>query len=253
MLEGTFDFNITPMAPPGTKIILHEKPLQRGSWDPHGVDGWHLGPAMEHYRCYSVFTNGTQSERVSDTVEFFPQKTTVPYMTATDIAIQAASDLVQVLKNPQPATPFDQVGTIQLEALKQLADIFQHTTTTSATAPRVPTPVERQALPRVITTPTPQASPRPIATTPPAAPHRYPTRHVITQSTQEEANHIVTINKNIPSISHSIHQASKQEWANAIIDPETGASLEYRHLLKIPTKVAAWTHSFANELGRLAQ
>jgi hypothetical protein len=174
-------------------------------------------------------------------------------MNATDIAIRAASNLVQLLKNPLPATPFDQVGTRQLEALKQLAEIFQPTTTTSATAPRVPTPVERPALPRVTTTPTPQASPRPSATTHPPAPHRYPTRHVITQSTQEEGNHVVTIKENLPSIAHTSHQEPRQEWANAIIDPETGASLEYRHLLKIPTKAAAWTHSFANELGRLAQ
>jgi hypothetical protein len=35
MLEGNFDFNATPLAPPGIKVIIHEKPAQRGSWDPH--------------------------------------------------------------------------------------------------------------------------------------------------------------------------------------------------------------------------
>ena len=71
-LEGTFDFNKTPMVPPGTKVIIHEKPLQRHSWDPHGrVEGWYLRLAMEHYRCYSVFTIPTQAERNLDTVEFF--------------------------------------------------------------------------------------------------------------------------------------------------------------------------------------
>ena len=28
---GIFDFNTTPMAPPGTKIIAHEKPTQRAT------------------------------------------------------------------------------------------------------------------------------------------------------------------------------------------------------------------------------
>jgi hypothetical protein len=79
MLEGNFDFNKTPVAPPGTKIIIHEKPQQRGSWDPHGIDGWYLGPAMEHYRCYSVYANATQAEHTSDTIEFFPQKVSMPY------------------------------------------------------------------------------------------------------------------------------------------------------------------------------
>ena len=40
--------------------------------------------------------------------------------------------------------------------------------------------------------------------------------------------------------------------SNVAIDPTTGASLEYRHLVKEPTK-AIWENSFANEIGRLAQ
>jgi hypothetical protein len=38
-LNGNFDLNMTPLAPPGTGVIAHEKPDQRASWDPHGVDG----------------------------------------------------------------------------------------------------------------------------------------------------------------------------------------------------------------------
>jgi hypothetical protein len=49
MIEGNYDFNSTPMAPPGTKIILHEKPNKQKTWDPHGTNGWYLGPALEHY------------------------------------------------------------------------------------------------------------------------------------------------------------------------------------------------------------
>jgi hypothetical protein len=30
-LEFTFDFNRTPLAPPGTKVVFHEKPKQRAS------------------------------------------------------------------------------------------------------------------------------------------------------------------------------------------------------------------------------
>jgi hypothetical protein len=36
-LNGHFDFNRTPMAPPGTRVIAHDKPDQRSSWDPHGI------------------------------------------------------------------------------------------------------------------------------------------------------------------------------------------------------------------------
>jgi hypothetical protein len=50
-LYGHYDFNQAPMDPPSTRVITHEKPQQRASWDPHGVDGWYLGPAPDYYRC----------------------------------------------------------------------------------------------------------------------------------------------------------------------------------------------------------
>ena len=39
---------------------------------------------------------------------------------------------------------------------------------------------------------------------------------------------------------------------NFFVEPTTGASIEYRHLIKGPTK-AIWDNSFENEIGRLAQ
>jgi hypothetical protein len=42
-------------------------------------------------------------------------------------------------------------------------------------------------------------------------------------------------------------------WACSIIDPDTGATMKYRHLIKSAKHQDAWAHSFANELGRLAQ
>ena len=42
-------------------------------------------------------------------------------------------------------------------------------------------------------------------------------------------------------------------WANAIIDPISSASIEYRHLIKSLKHKVPWTTSFSNKLGRLAQ
>jgi hypothetical protein len=67
-LHGNFDFNLTPLAPPGTKIVAHNKPDKRNSWDPHGNTGWYTGPTMEHYRCYEVYIPKTQAYRIADTV-----------------------------------------------------------------------------------------------------------------------------------------------------------------------------------------
>ena len=54
-LNGAFDFNRTPLEPPGTRVIVHETPNNRRTWSPHGVDGWYLGPAPDHYQCHRVY------------------------------------------------------------------------------------------------------------------------------------------------------------------------------------------------------
>jgi hypothetical protein len=73
---GQYDFNRVPMAPPGTRIIAHETPCRRRTWAPHGQDGWYIGPALEHYLCYTVYITKTRSNRIVETVHFFPQKFT---------------------------------------------------------------------------------------------------------------------------------------------------------------------------------
>ena len=43
-IGGNFDFNNTPLATPGTKVVIHKNPGQHKNWDPNGVKGWYLGP-----------------------------------------------------------------------------------------------------------------------------------------------------------------------------------------------------------------
>jgi len=43
------------------------------------------------------------------------------------------------------------------------------------------------------------------------------------------------------------------DYANAVLDDETGELLEYRHLIKRPKYKEQWGFSFGNEIGRLAQ
>jgi hypothetical protein len=122
---GQYNFNRAPMAPPGTRIIAHETPSRRRTWAPHGQDGWYIGPALEHYRCYTVYITKTRGDRIVETVEFFPEKFTLPFPSSQDLDTQAAADLTQALLHPQPAGPFYQVGNEQTIALKRLASIFE--------------------------------------------------------------------------------------------------------------------------------
>jgi hypothetical protein len=119
-LNGNFDFNRTPLAPPGTRVIAHEKPDQWASLDPHGVYGYHLGPALDHYRCYQVHVTKTKGTRIVDTVEFFQSKMSMPHTPSRDLVIIAELELSNALQNPVPAEPFSHIGTAQLRSLRQL-------------------------------------------------------------------------------------------------------------------------------------
>jgi hypothetical protein len=41
VLEGPFNFDKTPLAPPGTKAIIYNNPITRTSWGPHGDDAFY--------------------------------------------------------------------------------------------------------------------------------------------------------------------------------------------------------------------
>ena len=45
-LPGEFNYNATPLAPPVTQVIIHEKPAVRGTWASHGVNRWYLNLSM---------------------------------------------------------------------------------------------------------------------------------------------------------------------------------------------------------------
>ena len=61
-LHDAFDFNRTLLAPPGTKIIIHDKPAIRESWATRGHEGYYIGPTSNHYCCHTVYTNHTAHE-----------------------------------------------------------------------------------------------------------------------------------------------------------------------------------------------
>ena len=60
-LFGNFDFNNIPLAPPGTKVVVHLKPEQRAYWDPNDKVGRYIGPSIDHYRCMNFYLPLTQT------------------------------------------------------------------------------------------------------------------------------------------------------------------------------------------------
>ena len=62
-INSNFDFNATPLAPPGTKVLVHEAASNRPSFSTNAVNGYYIGPSLNHYCCYHCYIPNTASTR----------------------------------------------------------------------------------------------------------------------------------------------------------------------------------------------
>jgi hypothetical protein len=123
--HGLVDYNKTDFDLPGCKIIAHDKPGKQRTWATHGQHGYSLGSALHHYRCQNVYISTTASERIVDTLEFFPHNYQLPQLSSNDRLLMAAKYMTETLHNPHPAFPFASVGDDTIAALTFLAAIFK--------------------------------------------------------------------------------------------------------------------------------
>jgi hypothetical protein len=258
------------MAPQGTRIIAHETPGSRRTWAPYGQDGWYIGPALEHYRCYTAYITKTRSNRIVETVDFFPHIFTLPFPSSSELATQAAADLTHALLNPQPAGQFCQVGDEQVIALRRLANIFvsakpknanttlapqdkiknnapqrvQTTVSTPSVASQDPGQTSLQHIIPSQLTPNShrrQQTPRRRIVTP-QTPHVMVRRSARQQNLSQDmmaeaiaqANHCFSISaqtKYTHPSSTNTDIIILPEMANAVICPDTGKSLKHQELI----------------------
>jgi hypothetical protein len=101
---------------------------------------------MHHYRCQNVYISATASERIVDTLKFFPHNYQMPQMLSTNILIMAAKDITDALQNPHPEVPFAHVGDDTISALAELAAIFKLKSrqTSTPTLPAAPLTVKQR-------------------------------------------------------------------------------------------------------------
>ena len=93
IMGSKYDFLAHPLAPPGTRVVVYNPADKRKSWETHGLAGFYLGPALDHYRevrCYIPSTNGI---RTSNQVDFFPAKVRMPGASTAEILLSAISKL----------------------------------------------------------------------------------------------------------------------------------------------------------------
>jgi len=125
---GNYDFNQTPIAPPGMKVLVHEKPENRNTWAPHAVEGWYVGPALQAYRCYRTWITDTKRERIADTLTWLPEKLKLPTASAAEIIASATTDILHALQQPNTGNPFAPLNDTETETLKQITMILHNKT-----------------------------------------------------------------------------------------------------------------------------
>jgi hypothetical protein len=235
---------------------------------------------MHHYRCQNVYISATASERIMDTLEFFPHNYQMPQLSSTNRLLMAAKDMTDALHNPHPEVPFACVGDDTILALADLAAIFKlklrqpPSPTPQAAPPTVtqrpclaessnpildsPMPISRQTRsqttihtkdisnaplpPRVVT-------PRTLNPSPP----RVPTRSQRLSPRKFSQDDFCGMDTAHMAIALGDNHWSRQHQANAVIHLATGKEMEYMALMKDPRLQTLWTRGFGNECGRLFQ
>ena len=223
---GQFDYNRTPLAPPGTKIVAHVAAETRTSFGQHGKVGWYIGPSLEHYRCYRCYFPDTMQERDVLKVDFFPEKTPFPTFTTTTYLHQTAEDMLHLLQHPVPATP-NPARTFGPPILNAYAEIA-HILGRAMTSPRPPG--VSSSNPPV---PAPRVGPPPLAPRVPTPPSTAPVPPAPIQ-------HVAHAMQYDPMVSGKMH------------NPATGRPETIDSLLNGPDK-DIWTISLTNEWGRCTQ
>ena len=120
------------MAPMGTEMLMHLKPVQHHSWGYHALKAWYIGPARKHYRVLKGVTD-SGAVRLNDTWKFKHHSLTIPTITATDRIVKATQDLTAAIGG-RNNSPWD-----KLEAIEDLRVLIYGSS--AATPPPAPAPV----------------------------------------------------------------------------------------------------------------
>ena len=98
---------------------------KRASWDPHGIQGFYLGPALLHYRCMAIYIPNTEGIRISDQCQFFPKHFKFPGASTNEILLKSVDDLNETINNNATELLHNQNLTDAIEHLENAIEIFK--------------------------------------------------------------------------------------------------------------------------------
>eukprot|EP00957_Ditylum_brightwellii_P048670 3693174-Ditylum_brightwellii.AAC.1 len=113
-LEGVHDYSAYPIAPFGIEVTVHETANQIATWGLSSIKGWYIGPTLEHYQCYKVCIPSTKGECIAVMVDFHPQSSKLPHISAAEAATHAAKGLTAAIKSRHTNALFAAMGNGQL-------------------------------------------------------------------------------------------------------------------------------------------
>eukprot|EP00804_Cyclotella_cryptica_P016130 CCRYP_004246-RA/>CCRYP_004246-RA protein AED:0.35 eAED:0.35 QI:0/0/0/0.75/1/1/4/0/1339 len=246
-LQWPAHYDATPRSH-GVPVIIHNKTATRKSWDFRGRDGFSIGPALHHYRCFQVVDSATNCVVISDTVEFRHSYLNQPAVTYADRLLHAINYLSSAIADA-PSSALDS----QLQAITALRNLFANWNTTPTAKPPVPPPLQRPAPPsRALTEPqSPRVVPTPVPV-PTLPPHHL--RPVPPPDTFPAPSPPATTQ---PPSAVPIAQRTRSQ--HRPLTPHATDAVAHRTRSKLALLVAAlasrqiWSKSYANELGRLCQ
>jgi hypothetical protein len=275
-LFGNFDFNRTPLAPPGTKIVAHNSSESRTPFGEHGKVGWYIGPSLEHYRCWKCYFEDTMAERDVLKVDFFPQKIPFPKFTRDDYLQQTAEDMLHLLQEPQSTTPSSQAisdplafGPPILNAFAKVADILRRAVQpppAAVTPTPIPSVPARPVSPIIPARLLPQTATLPRVPTPPEVPpprvqtKSPPLQVVVPQTPSHRKSPRARLSRlHFDSRTHRrvpvlLAQSAQHDPTipGKMINPVTGKNETMDSLLR-GSDSKIWTRSLSNEWGRCMQ
>ena len=226
------------MAPPGTKVIVHNKPTKRPAWGFHGDEGYYVGPALHHYRCIECLMTNSRRTRIADTVQFFPHKIPFPTISLSTRLTTAVDEILSTLATPKfrqdnPNLHFDDET---MMAIYTVASIL-HRIIPKPPLPSIPIPPS-SLFPTVMhNTTTPK-----IPTVPVQVPR-------VLKTSKRHPNTV--LKHNAIGISYPPNTNKNNKKLLHIYNKITGRKETLRSLLNNQMTVKTWSQASSNEYGRL--
>jgi hypothetical protein len=104
----------------GCRVLIHAKPGTRWSWDYRAKQGFYVGPALDHYRCYELVKSETKQKVTSDTVQFQHAYLQIPAVSAEDKILNGLQVMVRAMQNTPPPTSSSHL--VAIEVLRALLE-----------------------------------------------------------------------------------------------------------------------------------